>query len=304
MFNCCIPNYNMFMSCCCGNDMMNTMFKMSMFKAIMNNIFHPYQQQQQPVCYPMQPMMPMMPQMSIMPMTAQPMMPVSIFPMAQNPSVTYNSNYYNDNFYQNSSLIDIFKDTYNAIFKKKAKKDEETDKTTDKTDETTDKTDETNKKYKNKKTQNGTVKNNGTNTKVNTVYTGTAEDLNRLLAKRGVLAGKGEVFLSAQEKYGVNAAFLAAICINESCGTSKLAKTKNNVGGVRIAGKTEFKTYSSVDDCIMDIARFLKSGYLDKGLTTIGKIGAKYCPTDDPTDKDGTNGLWAGNVAKIYSNFA
>ena len=116
MFNCCMPNYNMFMGGCCGNSMMNTMFKMQMFKMIMNNIFHPYQQQ--PVCYPMpQPVMPMMPSYP------------SIFPMVQNPSVNYNNNYYNDNSYQGPSLIDIFKDAYNSVFKKKAKNDEEAEET-------------------------------------------------------------------------------------------------------------------------------------------------------------------------------
>ena len=89
----------MFMGGCYGNSMVNTMFKMQMFKAIMNNIFHPYQQS---VCYPMQqPVMPMMPQMPMMPMT--PAYP-SIFPMVQNPSVNYNNNYYNDNFSQGPSL--------------------------------------------------------------------------------------------------------------------------------------------------------------------------------------------------------
>lgn len=121
MFNCCMPNYNMFIGGCCGNSMMNTMFKMQMFKMIMNNIFHPYQQ---PVCYPMQqPVMPMIPQMPMMPSYP------SIFPMVQNPSLNFNNNYYNDNSYQGPSLIDIFKDAYNSVFKKKAKKDEETDET-------------------------------------------------------------------------------------------------------------------------------------------------------------------------------
>ena len=132
MFNCCMPNYNMFMGGCCGNSIMDTMFKMQMFKAIMNNIFHPYEQQQS-VCYqPMQ--MPMMTQMPVMPMMPQPMMSMapaypSIFSMAQNPSVNFNNNYYNDNSSQGPSLIDIFKDAYNSVFKKKAKKDEEAEET-------------------------------------------------------------------------------------------------------------------------------------------------------------------------------
>ena len=139
---------------------------------------------------------------------------------------------------------------------------------------------------------------------VTTAYNGDAASLDGKLG--GVLANKGSVFLEAQKQYGINAAFLASICINESGnGTSNLAKTKNNVGGVRISGSTEFRAYTSVDECIMDMARFLKSSYIDKGLTTIGQIGAKYCPAGDPTDKTGMNSRWAANVGSIMQrNFA
>ena len=119
-----------------------------------------------------------------------------------------------------------------------------------------------------------------------------------------MLAGKGATFLKAQEEYGVNAAFLASICIHESGGTSNYAKNKNNVGGVRYPGSTEFRRFNSVDECIMYMARLLKGNYIDKGLTTISKVGAKYCPPNDPTDTAGTNGSWASYVTKIYNSFA
>ena len=131
-------------------------------------------------------------------------------------------------------------------------------------------------------------------------YNGTANDLNSKLG--GQLSGKGQVFLDAQSKYGVNAGILASICIHESAnGTSNLARTKNNVGGVRYAGRSEFRRYDSVDDCIMHMAKFLKSGYLDKGLTSIAQIGAKYCPTNDPTDRAGMNAGWGKGVTNIYN---
>lgn len=152
------------------------------------------------------------------------------------------------------------------------------------------------------KLSNPSVSSNNMN--VTTPYNGTASDLNAHLG--GVMRGKGEVFLRAQQQYGINAAFLASICITESAnGTSSLAKNKNNVGGVRYSGSYEFRRYSSVDECIMHIAKFLKSGYINKGLTTAGQIGAKYCPSNDPTDKAGTNSLWASTVTSIYNkNFA
>lgn len=141
----------------------------------------------------------------------------------------------------------------------------------------------------------------GVNMDVTVLYTGTAEDLNAHLG--GVLENMGSVFMKAQEKYGINAAFLASICKLESAnGTSDIAKNKNNVGGVRIPGKYEFQSYDSVEDCIMHIARFLKSGYIDKGKTTISQIGLKYCPPSDPTDKKKENSQWANRVSNIYNN--
>lgn len=135
---------------------------------------------------------------------------------------------------------------------------------------------------------------------VTTPYTGTAADLDAKLG--GVLAGKGQVFLNAQQQYGINAAVLASMCMHESAnGTSPLSRTKNNVGGVRIAGSTEFRTYNSVDDCIMHIAKFLKSSYINQGLTTIAQIGAKYCPTNDPTDRAGLNAGWGAGVTRWFN---
>lgn len=137
---------------------------------------------------------------------------------------------------------------------------------------------------------------------ITTPYSGTAEDLNKYLEGKGVLAGKGEAFLKAQKDYGISASVLVAICMNESGqGTSDIAKNKNNVGGVRISGKTEFRSFDSVEDCISEMARFLKAGYVDnkgRSLTALYQVNAKYCPASDPTDSSGTNGLWARNVDK------
>lgn len=140
---------------------------------------------------------------------------------------------------------------------------------------------------------------------VTTQFTGSADDINRHL--KGVLKGQGEKFLEMQEKYGINAAFLAGIVMNESAnGTSDLALKKNNVGGVRYPGSYKFKTYDNVGDCIEHMAKFLTNSYVKKGKTTIGTIGATYCPVTDKTDKDNINRFWPRNVgynmAKIDPN--
>ena len=136
-------------------------------------------------------------------------------------------------------------------------------------------------------------------------YQGTAADLNKYLKGKGVLEGQGQAFLNAQKEFGISASALVGIAMNESAGgTSKIAKQKNNVGGVRVAGSTKFKSYNSVAECISDMARFLKSGYVDnssRSLTKLYQINAKYCPTADPTDHDNLNALWAKNVNKFAS---
>lgn len=137
------------------------------------------------------------------------------------------------------------------------------------------------------------------NLRADTEYTGTAKDLNKGLG--GVLSGKGDVFIKAQEKYGVNAAILASICRLESDnGKSDNAKEKNNVAGIRIAGSYEFRKFDSVEDCIMYTAKLLKNSYINEGLITLSQIGGKYCPIKDKTDKTGENKYWAERVYGVY----
>jgi len=134
------------------------------------------------------------------------------------------------------------------------------------------------------------------------LYRGTAADLNKYLKGKGKLEGQGQAFIDAQNKYGISAAVLAAICVNESGhGKSNLAMTKNNIGGVRVSGSYEFRAFSSVAECIDYMGSFLKKGYLDKGLTKLYQINARYCPASDPTDKTGGNSSWAKAVNK-FSN--
>lgn len=133
------------------------------------------------------------------------------------------------------------------------------------------------------------------------LYTGTADDLNKYLKDKGKLKDTGKAFIDAQKKYGISASVLVAICLNESGkGTSNLAKTKNNIGGVRIKNSAEFRTFSSVEECIDYMGSFLKSGYVNQSLTKLYQINAKYCPASDITDKAGNNSRWAKAV-DMYS---
>lgn len=161
-------------------------------------------------------------------------------------------------------------------------------------------TNTTSKTKKGQKTQKSNSKYNKDATEL---YTGTAEDLNKYLKGKGVLEGQGQAFLNAQKKYGISASVLAGICIHESGnGKSRLAKTKNNIGGVRIAGSTKFRTFNSVAECIDYMGSLLKRKYVNQGLTTLSQINSKYCPPSDPTDTTGTNYIWAQEVNKHASS--
>ena len=92
------------------------------------------------------------------------------------------------------------------------------------------------------------------------------------------LKGCGQYFIEAQNKYGINAEFLAAIAIHESGnGKSLLARRKNNFFG--LMGKRGALSFSSPKECIECVAKNLtkKNGnYYGKGRYTISSIGRKY----------------------------
>ncbi|AKM20445.1 Putative endo-beta-N-acetylglucosaminidase precursor [Geobacillus sp. 12AMOR1] len=102
----------------------------------------------------------------------------------------------------------------------------------------------------------------------------TAEQINAYIAKNvggrtSVLIGKGQAFVEAGKRYGVNALYLAAHAIHESAfGTSRLALTKYNLFGYGAYDDAPFVAayrFPSVDACIDYIARMIKATYLNPG---------------------------------------
>ena len=136
----------------------------------------------------------------------------------------------------------------------------------------------------------------------------TAGQLNKMLKGKGVLEGKGQAFLDAEKKYGINASVLIAIAIHESGnGKSNHAKKRNNIAGIRIAGSKQFRKFNSVNECIDHLASLLKRNYVNKGYTQLYQINAKYCPASDNTDYAHTNSSWAkrvDNIAQEVENLA
>lgn len=124
------------------------------------------------------------------------------------------------------------------------------------------------------------------------------DNLNQML--EGKLRGTGDIFVRAGKHYNIDPTLLASISIHETGnGKSRAANEKNNVAGMMGAGG--LKSYATVEDSIMDMARNLSKNYLNKGLTTIAQIGAKYAPVGASNDPTGLNNHWVNGVSK-YMN--
>lgn len=137
-----------------------------------------------------------------------------------------------------------------------------------------------------------------------TKYEGKAKDLNKHLD--GVLKGKGKTLLALQEKYGINAAFLAALVNHESAnGKSNAALNKNNVAGIMSveSGYSELRTFSSVDECLEYVAKLLSQSYISQGLTTISQIHSKYCPIGADNDPTGLNANWGSSISALTNEY-
>lgn len=119
------------------------------------------------------------------------------------------------------------------------------------------------------------------------------------------MQGYGRTYVEAAAKYGVDPMLLASITHAEYSGNPGIL---NNVGGIRSSSSgneglinSPYASYSSLENGIYDLARIIKEVYYDQGLTSIAEIKSKYCPDDDPADKNGLNGHWTKNVSGAYS---
>jgi len=85
--------------------------------------------------------------------------------------------------------------------------------------------------------------------------------------------------------------------------TSKAFKEKNNFGGIMWKNATEIKPFDSYESGLDYYVKHLRNNYLNKGLTTIEKIGAIYCPVGAANDPNGLNKYWVGGVTNFYNSY-
>lgn len=122
----------------------------------------------------------------------------------------------------------------------------------------------------------------------------TEEAIARLLAGTE-LEGHGleTAVLEIEKEYGINALFTIAVMKLESGnGSSKLARSKNNLFGLNATGGSNSKAYSfeTKSDSVYKFGSLIAKSYIGKGYTTIEKVGKKYCPA---------NPKWASLVESI-----
>ncbi len=151
------------------------------------------------------------------------------------------------------------------------------------------------------------IYNAGTATTVNAVYDdvrlgsgASGADIDARLTGTG-LEGLGNSFVEAEQKYNVNAWFLAGLAIHESgYGSSKIATEKNNVFGFQAYDASPYasaRTFTTKAEGIDVVAKYISENYLTAGGkyyngVSIEGIGKRYAT--DPN--------WSTAVKKHMAN--
>lgn len=113
--------------------------------------------------------------------------------------------------------------------------------------------------------------------------------LETYLEKFPNLKGLAKPIMEVQEKYNVNGVFLLAIIHLESGnGTSSLAKSHNNLGGIKSG--TSYRGFETKSACIDYMGRLLSKYYLSENGQyfngyTISDVNKRYCELNSWTDK-------------------
>lgn len=113
-----------------------------------------------------------------------------------------------------------------------------------------------------------------------------------------------DTFVEVEEKYGVNAFFMAGIVALESgFATSRRAVEDNNLTGYEVySDNSEGKLFPSQKESILQTARHLSENYLKEGAPyykglSVDAIQVNYCPDED-VDKN-----WEGKVNELSCSF-
>jgi hypothetical protein len=111
------------------------------------------------------------------------------------------------------------------------------------------------------------------------------------------LIGMGDVFVREGQANGIDPRALAAIARAESSlGSDAGARARNNA-----FGWGPHQSFGSWQENIATVARGLRSGYLDDGLTTLSAIQRRYAPLGVANDPTNLNSNWLRNTTALYA---
>lgn len=144
-----------------------------------------------------------------------------------------------------------------------------------------------------------------------------AQTLNNYLTSKGVLEGKGSVFIEAAKKYDVSEIYLAVhACLESGNGSSELAngvevngETVYNMFGIGavdtdpVNGGAEYaysKGWTTVDAAIKGGAEWISKNYIKNGQNTLYKM--RWNPDRPGTHQYATDVMWASKQAKTLYN--
>jgi beta-N-acetylglucosaminidase len=131
-----------------------------------------------------------------------------------------------------------------------------------------------------------------------------ADDINRIidgwsefLAEDSVLKGHGEAFIVASRETGLDPVYLLAHAIVESgCGTSYLARERNNFFGINAVDSNPNLAYDmgdEVDEGIISGACWIKDNFYDNGYTSLYAMSnGGYA----------SNPKWASDIVSVYND--
>lgn len=94
-----------------------------------------------------------------------------------------------------------------------------------------------------------------------------------------------DVFLEAEQEYGVNALYLMCTMGLES-GWFKHETGKNNMAGwTSSTSPSGWRDFESIEECIYHVASVLSTSYKEKVGTRLEDVCYRYCPTEGYVDK-------------------